>query len=105
MAQTGKNHLRRWEHPAGSGISICEIINRYSGIDGGLSYRVTVPARLAEERKFKQFGALDAAEAWAKQQDEGIKADGKKHFLLALGQREDALLALSILEGTGLSLA
>ena len=36
MAQTGKNKLRRWEHPAGSGIRVREIINRYAGTDGGL---------------------------------------------------------------------
>lgn len=105
MAQTGKNKLRRWEYPAGSGISIREIINRYSGVDGGLSYRVTIPARLAGARQFKQFGELDAAEKWAKEEHEGISKDGQKHFLLSAPQRDDAQLALSILEGTGLTLA
>jgi len=104
MAQTGKNKLRRWEFPAGSGIRIREIINRYSGHDGGLSYRVTIPRRLAGERRFKQFSALDAAETWAKDQHGGINRDGQKHFLLSPAEREDALAALGVLSGTGLTL-
>lgn len=104
MAQTGKNKLRRWEHPAGSGIRVREIINRYAGTDGGLSYRVTVPARLAGARQFKQFKTIETAEAWAKEQHDGAKKDGQKHFSLSPSQREDAIAALSLLEGTGLSL-
>jgi integrase len=104
MAQTGKNKLRRWEFPAGSGIRIREIINRYSGKDGGLSYRVTIPRRLAGERRFKQFSALDGAETWAKDQHGGINRDGQKHFLLSPAEREDALAALAVLNGTGLTL-
>jgi hypothetical protein len=38
MAQTGKNKLRRWEFPAGSGINIRELINRWKGADRGVSY-------------------------------------------------------------------
>jgi integrase len=105
MAQTGTNKLRRWEFPAGSGVRIREIINRNAGADHGLSYRVTIPARLAGSRQFRQFSSLDAAEAWAKQENRGIRHDGQKHFLLTASQRDDALSALSILDGTGLSLA
>ena len=57
MAQTGKNKLRRWEFPAGSGIRVREIINRYSGRDCGLSFKVTIPARVAGLRQYKQFGS------------------------------------------------
>jgi len=105
MAQTGKNKLRRWEFPAGSGIRVREIINRHSGADGGLSYRVTVPARVAGTRLFKQFTSVENAEGWAKDQHAGAKKDGQKHFLLSPSQREDAVAALSLLEGTGLTLA
>ena len=105
MAQTGKNKLRRWEHPAGSGIRVREIINRYAGNDGGLSYRVTVPARLAGARQFKQFPSLEAAESWAKEQHDGAKKDGQKHFSLSPTQREDAIAALALLEGSGMTLA
>jgi len=105
MAQTGNNKLRRWEFPAGSGIRVREIINRYSGLDGGLSYRVTVPARVAGVRLFKQFASVEKAEGWAKDQHAGAKKDGQKHFLLSPSQREDAVAALSLLEGTGLTLA
>jgi site-specific recombinase XerD len=105
MAQTGINKLRRWEHPAGSGIRVREIINRYSGADCGLSYRVTVPARVSGLRLFKQFPSLESAEAWAKEQHAGAKKDGQKHFALSPSQREDAVGALSLLDGTGLTLS
>jgi len=105
MAKTGKNKLRRWEYPAGSGIRVSEIINRRDGLDFGLSYRVTIPERLAGIRRFKQFGTVESAETWAKEQHDGIKKDGQKHFLLTPTQREDAIAALSLLDGTGLTLA
>jgi integrase len=104
MAQSGKHKLRRWEFPAGSGIRVREIINRYSGKDGGLSYRVTVPVRIAGTRLFRQFTSVEDAESWAKEQHVGAKKDGQKHFLLSPSQREDAIAALSLLEGTGLTL-
>jgi len=43
----GKHQLRRGEFPLGSGLRIREIINRSGGADFGLSYRVTIPERLA----------------------------------------------------------
>lgn len=104
MAQTGKNKLRRWEFPAGSGIGIREIINRNAGADHGLSYRVTIPARLAGSRQFRQFASVETAEAWAQQQNQGIRQDGQRHFVLSGVQRTDALSALSILDGSGLTL-
>jgi integrase len=104
MAQTGKHKLRSWEFPASSRIRIREIINRFSGVDGGLSYRVTVPARVAGSRIFKQFTSVENAESWAKEQHAGAKRDGQKHFLLSPSQREDSIIALSMLEGTGLTL-
>ena len=73
MAQTGKNKLRRWEFPAGSGIGIREIINRNAGADQGLSYRVAIPARLAGSRQFRQFASIETAEAWAKQQNFAVR--------------------------------
>jgi len=105
MATTGKNRLRRWEFPAGSGIRVREIINRSAGADFGLSYRVTIPARIAGMRTFKQFASLESAENWAKEQHDGAARDGRKHFLLTPSHREDAIAALSLLEGTGLTLA
>jgi len=104
MARSGKNKLRNWEFPTGSGIRVRELINRSSGSDFGLSYRVTIPERIAGARQFKQFPTVDAAETWAKAQHQAIKADGKKHFLLTSIQREEVFSALSILNGTGLTL-
>jgi len=104
MARTGTNHLRRWEYPAESGIMIREIINRHSRRDGGLSYRVTIPARIAGTRQFKQFVSLDKAEKWAVEQDQGAKKYGQKHFLFTPVQRDDAIAALSLLTGTGMTL-
>ncbi len=104
MAQTGKNKLRRWEFPAGSGIRIGELINRSDGQDFGVSYRVTIPARIAGVRQFKQFASLEDAEGWAKQQHQGSKASGQKHFSLSPTEREDAISALALLKGSGLNL-
>jgi integrase len=53
---------------------------------------------------FKQFTSVENAESWAKEQHAGAKKDGQKHFLLSPSQREDAIAALSLLEGTGLNL-
>ncbi len=61
MAHTGKNKLRRWEFPAGSGIGNREIINRNAGADHGQSYRVTIPARLAGSRQFRHFASVETA--------------------------------------------
>ena len=105
MARSGKNKLRNWEFPTGSGIRLREIINRSSGADFGLSYRVTIPERIAGMRRFKQFRSIEEAEAWAKAQHDGIIKDGRKHFLLSPSQRDEALNALSILDGTGLTLS
>jgi integrase/recombinase XerD len=104
MAQKGKNKLRSWEHPTGSSIRVREIVNRSGSEDFGLSYRVTVPVRLAGTRQFKQFPSFEAAENWADEQFAGFKKDGQKNFLLSPRQREDALTAFSLLENTGLTL-
>ncbi len=105
QALTGKNFLRRWHYPAGSGITVSEIINRSEGAKFGHSYRVTVPARLAGMRRFKQFASIETAEKWAAEQNAGIQQEGKKHFQLTPAQREAAIVAFSLLEGTGLTLA
>ena len=101
-ARTGKNFLRRWHYPAGSGITVSEIINRSEGAKFGRSYRVTVPARLAGVRRFKQFAAIETTEKWAAEQNAGIQQDGKKHFQLTPALREAAIAAFALLEGTGL---
>jgi len=105
MTRIGKKSLRSWGHPAGSGIRVREIINRYAGMDAGHSYRVTIPARLAGKRRFRQFTSLEAAETWAKAEHRGVIQDGQKHFSLSPSQRDDALGALAILDGTGLTLS
>jgi integrase len=104
MAKTGKNHLRRWEFPAGSGIRVSEIINRQGGADFGRSYRVTIPGRLAGTRQFKQFAGLESAEAWAMEQFAGFRKEGERHFTFTPAHREDAIAGLEILAGTGLTL-
>ncbi len=105
MARSGKSGLRRWEFPAGSGIRVQEIINRYVGKDHGVSYRVTIPARFSGVRLMRQFPSMDAAEAWATSQNREITENGRRHFALTPQQRDDALEALKILDGTGLTLA
>ena len=69
-----------------------------------MSYRVTVPRKVAGKRLFKQFRALDQAENWAQKQQQGAVKDGQRHFSLSPSQREDAVAALSLLEGLGITL-
>ncbi len=104
MASTGKSGLRRWEFPTGSGIRIQEIINRNAGSDHSLSYRVTIPARLSGVRQFRQFPTVEAAEEWASFQSRGIAEHGRRHFVLTPQQRDDAIDALTLLDGTSLTL-
>jgi len=104
LANKDQSPLKGWEYPAGSGIRIREVINRFNGKDCGISYRVSVPAKLAGRRILKQFSDPDLAEKWAKEQHGGLKATGRQHFDLTPAEREDAIDALALLKETGLSL-
>lgn len=105
LANKDQSPLKGWEYPAGSGIRIREVINRYEGKDYGVSYRVSIPAKLAGKRILKQFADSEAAEKWAKKQHKGLAAHGQQHFVeLTATQRDDALKALSVLQKAGLTL-
>ena len=60
---------------------------------------------MAGQRRLQQFSTLEKAEEWAKEQHDGIEADGRKHFLLSHKHREAAIAAISLLEGAGLTLS
>jgi len=105
LANKEQSPLKGWEYPAGSSIRIREVINRYEGADFGVSYRVSIPAKLAGNRILKQFADAEKAEEWAQAQYKGLRNKGRGHFEeLSSKQRNEALEALKLLEKTGLSL-
>ncbi len=55
LANKDQSPLKGWEYPAGSGIRIREVINRYQGKDFGVSYRVSIPAKYAGKRVLKAW--------------------------------------------------
>jgi len=105
LANKEQSPLKGWEYPAGSSIRIREVINRYEGADFGVSYRVSIPAKLAGNRILKQFADAEKAEEWAQAQYKGLRKKGSGHFeAFSVKQREDALQAFELLADTGLSL-
>ena len=80
LANKDQSPLKGWEYPAGSAIRIREVINRFQGKDCGVSYRVSIPTRLAGKRILKQFSDASVAENWAALQYQGLKQNGKTHF-------------------------
>ncbi len=60
-------HLKAWEHPKGSRITVTEIINRTRGEDFGGSYRVCIPVKFSgTKRILRQFPTKEAVNAGEK---------------------------------------
>ncbi|MGB0371993.1 MAG: tyrosine-type recombinase/integrase [Opitutales bacterium] len=105
MAKKEQSPLQAWEYPAGSSIRIREVINRYQGKDFGVSYRVSIPLKLAGRRILKQFADAEEAEAWAEAEFKALQKRGYKHYEeLSSSQQQDARDALDILQELGLNL-
>ncbi len=98
-------NLKVWEFPKGSKITIGEIINRTLGKDYNGSYRVCIPRRVSgTKRILRQFPTKEAAFKFAEQEFSGKQQYGERHFALTSPQREEALQAINILQGTEISL-
>ena len=98
-------HLKAWEHPKGSRITVTEIINRTRGEDFGGSYRVCIPVKFSgTKRILRQFPTKEAAFIFAEQEFKGQQEYGARYFSLTAQQREDALLAFNLLRGTDIGI-
>jgi hypothetical protein len=80
LANNDQSPLKGWNYPAGSDIRIREVINRSDGKDYGVSYRVSIPAKLAGQRILKQFADAEFAEKWAASQYQSLRESGQRHF-------------------------
>ena len=98
-------NLDIWEHPKGSRIKVSEIINRTRSQDFGGSFRVYVPARVTGKgRIYRQFQSKEEAFEYAEREFDGKQKHGERHFALSSSQREEAIQAVNLLRGTGISL-
>lgn len=106
MAATraGQNKLRTWEHPAKSGIWISEVQNRSAGESFGVSYKVTIPAKLAGTRQRKQFNTKASAEEFAASEQERLRKQGQDGFSLTPAQRREVATAFEKLIPSGIGL-
>lgn len=96
--------LKEWEHPLKSGIRIAEVLNRSNGESFGVSYRVSVPAKLAGVRKRQNFSALEDAESFAADQLETIRKRGQDALVLTPAERRETVAAVELLRPAGIGL-
>ena len=98
-------HLKAWEYPKGSKITVTEIINRTRGEDFGGSYRVCIPVKVSgTNRILRQFPTKEDAFIFAEQEFKGKQEYGARYFSLSAQQREDALLAFNLIRGTDIGI-
>ncbi len=104
-ARRGKgSKLKKWEHPAKSGIWILEVLNRSAGETFGASYQVVVPAKLGGKRTRKQFATKADAEQFATSEDERIRKQGQEGLSLTPAQRREIAAAFEKLAPAGIGL-
>lgn len=96
--------LKRWEFPAKSGIRIAEVLNRSGGVDFGVSYQVTVPAKLAGTRKRKQFATQEEAETFAAGELETLRDHGREFQSLGPAEKREVAMVIDLLRPSGISL-
>lgn len=108
MATSGTNgssKLKGWEYPKKSGIKIRELMNSRGKDYYGISYRVTIPAKLTgSDRIIKQFKAKEDAEDWADKQYAGYVKSGQDFSELTDKQRKEATLAVQMAEKEGFNI-
>mgnify|MGYP000972611274 CR=1 FL=1 len=102
--RTGQNKLKQWEHPAKSGIWIAEVLNRSGGESFGVSYKVTLPAKLAGTRQRKQFGTQALAEEFATSEQDRLRRQGQEGLSLTPAQRREVATALERLAPAGIGI-
>mgnify|MGYP006079212745 CR=1 FL=1 len=93
------------EHPKKSGIKIRVKVNQ-SGLDTyGVSYEVTVPAKVTNKgRQRKQFPSKEKAEEWAEDQWTGFSKQGEEFFRASPEERNEFANLIPKLRAAGVSL-
>lgn len=100
-AQKRKPKTLIWEHPAGSGIKIAEILNRTNGKVYGVSYQVRIPAKLLGvpgKREMFQFATKAEAERAAEDRFIALKSHGTEFAKIPPDAQRQAALAWSVLD-------
>ncbi len=96
--------LKSWEHPLKSGIWISEVINRSDGASYGVSYRVSIPAKLAGVRKRQNFAKKLDAEDFAERENETIRKHGQDFLSITPAERREIASAVELLRPAGIGI-
>lgn len=100
-----RSKLKSWEHPAGSGIWVSHVQNRTGTESFGISYRVTIPAKLAGSRRVrKQFATQTDAEEFATTEQSRLLKHGQEGLILTPEQRREIQTAFEKLAPAGIGL-
>ncbi len=99
-----RSKLKTWEYPAKSGIWISHVQNRTDGATFNVSFRVTVPAKLAGVRTRKQFATEQDAEEFATAEATRLRKHGQEGLTLTPVQRREVQTAFEKLEPAGIGL-
>lgn len=102
--RTGQRKLKQWEHPPKSGIWIAEVLNRSGGESFGVSYKVTLPAKLAGTRQRKQFSTQALAEEFAASEQDRLKRHGQEGLSLTPAERREVATAMERLAPAGIGI-
>ena len=106
MARKTESALKSWEYPKKSGIRIREVLNATGGDAFGVSYLVSVPAKLTGRlRERKQFAKRVAAEEWADKTYLGYRKQGEDFFSLTEEEHREVTANLPFLRQHGISIA
>lgn len=97
--------MEPYEYPKKSGIKISLKDNRTNGTNYGVSFIVTVPAKITGQgRKRKQFKEQSSAETWADSQWRGYSKQGEVYFNSTTEERNDFASIMPKLRKSGISL-
>jgi len=105
MAHQSTGDFRAWIYPKKSGIRIQGVLNTHGAGSFGVSYLVTIPARLTGRlRERRQFKDREAAEKWASDTFSGYRKLGEGFFALSDEERREIAANLPSLRKHGVSI-
>jgi integrase len=97
--------MEPYEHPKKSGIKISLKDNRTNGKNFGVSFIVTIPAKVTgSNRQRKQFKEESIAKKWADQQWSGHSKQGEVYFKATTEERNEFASLLPDLREAGISM-
>ena len=97
--------MEPYEHPKKSGIKISLKDNRTNGKNFGVSFIVTIPAKVTgRNRQRKQFKEESIAKKWADQQWSGHSKQGEVYFKATTEERNEFASLLPDLREAGISM-